>query len=370
MGLAAADTPPPPPPQGRPGDFTRALRESLPLATLLAAVITIYLVPGLLFDKALTSGETVLAIGRAWVGHFIASCVMLSIVVAGYRRAQRGAGPTRGRLAVLIFASGNAALLIYAVVLVATNIQMRSLEDIGPFSGVLVWSYSLAALIVLAHHFAERSRSAATALGDAEMRRIGLERDVAGARLALLQAQVEPHFIFNALANVRRLMRTDPGAARTLVADLLRYLEEALPTMRVERTTLGGEAELVRAFLAVHQVRMGPRLRTEIDIPSSLASRSMPPMVLLTLVENALKHGLQPTVDGGSITLRARSEAGRVVLTVADTGRGMGSGSGDGTGLANVRARLKQLYGGDAALTLAVNEPQGVVATITLPDGA
>jgi signal transduction histidine kinase len=306
----------------------------------------------------------------AWLGHFVASCVMLAIVVAGYRRTQRGAGPTPGRLAVLMFASGNASLFIYAVMFLATSDRLGDNGNIGPFGGLLLWNYSLATLVVLAHHFAERSRGAAAALGDAEMRRIGLEREVASARLALLQAQVEPHFIFNALANVRRLMRTDADAGRTLLTDLLRYLEEALPRLRDEHTTLGREAELVRAYLAVHQVRMGPRLRTEIDVPPELADRNVPPMVLLTLVENALKHGLQPMVDGGSVQVRARLGDGRLVLTVADTGRGMGSGLGHGTGLANVRARLKQMYGAEASLALAVNEPQGVVATITLPDAA
>ncbi|HET9977627.1 MAG TPA: histidine kinase [Burkholderiaceae bacterium] len=340
------------------------------MATLLATVVTIYLVPGLLLDKAGDAASTALAVGAAWLGHFIASCVMLAIVVAGYRRTQRGAGPTPVRLAILIFASGNASLFIYAVVIIASNERVNDAQDIAPFGGLLLWNYSLAALIVLAHHFAERSRRAASALGDAEMRRIGLEREVASARLALLQAQVEPHFIFNALANVRRLMRTDADAARALLTDLLRYLEEALPALRDELTSLGREAALVRAYLAVHQVRMGSRLRSDVDVPDELAGRSVPPMVLLTLVENALKHGLQPMVEGGSITVRARSEAGRIVLTVADTGRGMGSGSGHGTGLANVRARLKQMYGAEASLALAVNEPRGVIATITLPDGA
>jgi len=367
MTLAAADTNTPPPP-GRWGDFARALRDSLPLALLLATAITVSLIPSLLLQERDSPHASIFAFGSAWLHHFIASCLMLSIVVAGYRQAQRGPrGATAGRLALLILASGAAGVLIYLGVVWSRDESIGEMGN-GPNGGVLLWNYSFAALIVLAHHYAERSRSAAMALGDAEVRRIGLEREVAGARLALLQAQVEPHFIFNALANVRRLMRTDTDAGRTLLTDLLRYLEEALPRLRDEHTTLGREAELVRAFLAVHQVRMGPRLRADIDVPPELASRNVPPMVLLTLVENALKHGLQPMVDGGSLRVSARAEGGRLVLAVADTGRGMGSGSGHGTGLANVRARLKQMYGAEASLSLAVNEPQGVVATITLPD--
>jgi LytS/YehU family sensor histidine kinase len=230
------------------------------------------------------------------------------------------------------------------------------------------WNIALASLLVAAHAFAERSHAAAGALHGAELRRLGLTRELDSARLQLLQAQVEPHFLFNALANVRRLLRTDADAARTLLGDLLRYLQEALPALRDEHTTLAREAELVRAFLAVHQVRMGPRLQAHIHIPPELATRTVPPMVLLTLVENALKHGLQPLVDGGSVVVSARAENGRLTLTVADTGRGMGSGSGGGTGLANLRARLKSLHGGAASLSLAVNLPRGVVATVVLPD--
>jgi signal transduction histidine kinase len=364
MTVAGAKDPPPSPPRaGRVAEFVRAARDSLPMATLLATVITIYLLPGLLLQKWPGALAAALSFVGAWLGHFTASYVMLAMVIGGYRRARHGAGPSPGRLALLAFASGIAAAILYAGVVFVT----QGPRVLNSFNGVLLWSCSLATLIVLAHHYAERSRSAAAALRDAELRRIGLERELAGARLALLQAQVEPHFIFNALANVRRLLRTDADAARTLLADLLRYLEEALPTLRGEMTTLGREAELVRAYLAVHQVRMGERLRFEIDIPVALADHPVPPMLLLTLVENALKHGLQPMVDGGKISISARAGDGRITIAVADTGRGMGSGSGHGTGLANVRARLKQTYGAGAGLALAVNEPQGVVATITLP---
>jgi LytS/YehU family sensor histidine kinase len=230
-----------------------------------------------------------------------------------------------------------------------------------------LWSLSLASLLVLAESWGQRSRLAQAQLQDAELRRVSLARELDTARLQLLQAQVEPHFLFNALANVRRLLRTEPADARALLGDLLRYLQEALPALRDERTTLGREFELVRAFLAVHQVRMGARLHTELSVPPDLADCTVPPMVLLTLVENALKHGLQPLVDGGSVHVTAHRADDRLVLTVADTGRGMGSSSGGGTGLANVRARLKQMYGNGASLALALNEPRGVVATVSLP---
>ena len=132
-----------------------------------------------------------------------------------------------------------------------------------------------------------------------------LQSELAAGRLQLLQAQIEPHFLFNSLANVRRLLRTDGGAGRAMLADLLRYLESALPRLRDDQPTLEREVEIVRAFLGVHQVRMGPRLQVDIDVPQALGDRIVPPMMLLTLVENALKHGLQPLLEGGSIRIGA-----------------------------------------------------------------
>jgi signal transduction histidine kinase len=340
-------------------------RQLMPMALLLATAITIYMRGGFLVMAWPGLGPALLDVGLTWITQFLVGLSMLGLVAAMYRRWHGGGAARPGRLTGLIFAAGLAGT---AVQLVGLLLHKGGDLDEVPYPLIGLWSLSLAALIVLAHHFGERSRHAAGVLHDAELGRVGLERELASARVQLLQAQVEPHFIFNALANVRRLMRTDAAAARTLLADLLRYLEEALPRLRDDNTTLGREAELVRAYLAVHQVRMGPRLRFEVDVPGELAGRPMPPMLLLTLVENALKHGLQPMVDGGSVIVQARTVDGQLTITVADTGRGMGSGSGHGTGLANVRARLKSMYGAAASLTLAVNEPRGVVATITLAD--
>jgi hypothetical protein len=208
---------------------------------------------------------------------------------------------------------------------------------------------------------------AGESLHQAEIERLRAQSELAAGRLQLLQAQIEPHFLFNSLANVRRLLRTDGGAGRAMLADLLRYLESALPRLREDRPTLEREVEIVRAFLGVHQVRMGPRLKVDFDVPKALGDRIVPPMMLLTLVENALKHGLQPMLEGGSIRIAATSDPTTLRLQVADTGSGLGTSLGAGTGLANIRARLRSMYGAAAQLTLRVNEPRGVVAMIELP---
>jgi signal transduction histidine kinase len=227
--------------------------------------------------------------------------------------------------------------------------------------------FVLASLVGVLGEYRRRSLRAAALLHEAELNRIRLQSELAAGRLQVLQAQIEPHFLFNSLANVRRLLRIDGDAGRAMLADLMRYLESALPRMRDDSSTLAREAELIRAFLAVHQVRMGPRLQVHIDVPPELRGRVVPPMMLLTLIENALKHGLGPLPEGGAITVGAVEAGGRLLLRVADTGQGLVAGSGGGTGLANIRARLKAMYGAAAGLSLHLNEPRGVVAEIDLP---
>jgi len=229
------------------------------------------------------------------------------------------------------------------------------------------WLLVVATVIaVLGEHRLGLAR-AGESLHQAEVERLRGQSELAAGRLQLLQAQIEPHFLFNSLANVRRLLRTDGVAGRAMLADLLRYLESALPRLREDQPTLEREVEIVRAFLGVHQVRMGQRLKVDFDVPKALGDRIVPPMMLLTLVENALKHGLQPLLEGGSIRIAATSDPTTLRLQVADTGSGLGTSLGAGTGLANIRARLRSMYGAAAQLTLRVNEPRGVVAMIELP---
>jgi len=233
--------------------------------------------------------------------------------------------------------------------------------------GTQQWQLFLAMLIAVVGEYRLGFSRASESLHKTEVERLRLQSELAAGRLQLLQAQIEPHFLFNSLANVRRLLRTDGAAGRAMLADLLRYLESALPRLREERPTLEREVEIVRAFLGVHQVRMGSRLQVDFDVPPALGDRIVPPMMLITLVENALKHGLQPLLEGGSIRIAATSDPTTLRVQVADTGRGLGTSLGAGTGLANIRARLRSMYGAGAQLTLRVNEPRGVVAMIELP---
>src|SRR5450755_3795473 len=221
--------------------------------------------------------------------------------------------PERGSLrwARLVMAIGAAGALGWFAEDGLTLLVSGEHISAGERPEMLHTMFVLASLIGVLGEYRWRSLRAAAVLHEAELNRIRLQGELAAGRLQVLQAQVEPHFLFNSLANVRRLLRVDGEAGRAMLADLMRYLESALPRMRDDRSTLAREAELVRAFLAVYQIRMGPRLQVHIDVPAALGGRAVPPMMLLTLIENALKHGLAPLVEGGAIHVEAVEAGGR-----------------------------------------------------------
>ncbi|MEO6565594.1 MAG: ATP-binding protein, partial [Casimicrobiaceae bacterium] len=165
------------------------------------------------------------------------------------------------------------------------------------------------------------------------------------------------------------LCQTNVGDGITMLDNLVRYLRAALPRMREEHSTLAQEVELVQSYLAVLKIRMGTRLRYNVDIPSTLHDQPFPPMMLLTLAENAIKHGLNPSSSGGSISIRAMALGDVLEIRVADSGVGFGAAAtgGTGVGLANTRARLAAIHGAAAELNFLANEPHGVIAVIRVP---
>ena len=218
---------------------------------------------------------------------------------------------------------------------------------------------------VCAYH--SDKREAGDALLRARIDRTSLDAELMQTQLQLLRAQIEPHFLFNTLSVIRALSRSDRTATVAMLDNLIRYFEAALPRLRESEVPLTQELELVDAYLAIYRTRMGTRLRYEIMLPEELAQARVPSMTLLTLVENALKHGLSPTVEGGLIRVSASLDQDRLLLKVADSGRGFEARQGRGTGLANIRQRLLMMYGPDAALTLRPTEPSGMVASISIP---
>jgi LytS/YehU family sensor histidine kinase len=201
-----------------------------------------------------------------------------------------------------------------------------------------------------------------------ELERSRLERNALDTRLRLLQAQVEPHFLFNTLANVQALVDAGSQQASGVLASLVAYLRAAVPRMHEPATTLGQELELVRAYLELMRMRMPDRLEFAVHVDTQANALLCPPVTLLTLVENAVRHGIDPSEEGGRIDIDVRVQDGRCVMRVTDTGVGFTAGdSGLGTGLATLRERLQLAFGGEAQLRLTEIEPHGVCAELDLP---
>jgi len=195
-----------------------------------------------------------------------------------------------------------------------------------------------------------------------------LERTVLEARMEALQAQIEPHFLFNTLASIDQLIQTDPPRASRMQQSLIRYLRSAMPQMREgSRPSLGQQIDLCSAFMEIMSVRMERRLQPVVSVPEGLKSAVFPSMMLQTLVENAIRHGLEPKPEGGRLEIGAEIVDGQLVVHVLDDGVGFSPQADAGVGLANIRERLKALYNGRAELAISVPEEGGTRATITLP---
>lgn len=243
------------------------------------------------------------------------------------------------------------------------SLQIERLQHVGsPLPLVLMAWIGLAV-----HLLQERDRDAEQAVHDEAERKLDLERQCSEAQLQVLLSQIEPHFLFNSLAHVRRLYQTNPAAGRAMLGNLSRYLGAARPVIRERGITLGRDLELAVAYLNIQRIRMGSRLAFEIAVPDKLRDAVVPPMMLTTLVENAIEHGLSPLPEGGLVRIAAHAEGDVMRILVSDTGQGFQTSSGAGVGLANIRARLAMLHAGAASLSLSLETPRGVTATVVVP---
>jgi sensor histidine kinase YesM len=221
----------------------------------------------------------------------------------------------------------------------------------------------------ISYFFISRERIAASraAIQEENVKRLTSEKKMAETNLRLLQAQIEPHFLFNTLSNVLGLMDTDLQKGKEMLMDLIRYLRISLARTREERTSLGNEMESVKAYLDIYAVRMQERLKYRIDMPDRLKQLSFPPMLIQPLVENAIRHGIEPKVNGGEIRIRAKRNRDMIHVEIVDTGLGMREQNQSGIGLANIRERLRSLYGDKGRLILEENMPSGLKAVIEVP---
>jgi len=300
-------------------------------------------------------------------GQVVGYSIMFAVTAAGNLTLRWIPRPLAQLIAVVV------ASLVGTVLVIL--VKGRSLfqtfaewEGIARFSTTATLGVIFGGLVTAYLIFSEREAKARAALHKAEAETNRIARRMAEAQLALMQAQVEPHFLFNTLANVRYLVESEPAKAVNMLDHLIDYLKAALPQMRETSSTLGREIEFIRAYLNIQQIRMGERLRFEFQVPQALLGRAFPPAMAITLVENAIRHGLEPSFDQACVTVSAAADAGLLRLTVADTGEGMKAETGRGIGLINLRTRLTELYGDAGRLSIEENAPRGVRAMIEIPD--
>lgn len=271
----------------------------------------------------------------------------------------------------VVLATPLATLLVYLPA-VGGDVR-RLLEHEGFFNGIFLITFTvlvIGPLLALGALYRERDAQARNQLLRFELERTELEKQALDAQLRLLHAQIEPHFLFNTLANVQQLVEAGSPRAAPVLSSLIAYLRAAMPRLDDEQSTLGREVDLVRAYLELMHMRMPDRLACELDLPAELSSLRFPAMSLLTLVENAIRHGIDPSEEGGRVTVRAWREAGEVVVAVADTGVGLSDSPAPGTGLVNLRARLAAFFGASARLDLMELAPHGLCAQIRFSPAA
>ena len=200
-----------------------------------------------------------------------------------------------------------------------------------------------------------------------KIKRLSSEKEALEANLRLLQAQIEPHFLFNTLSNVLSLIDTNPTDGKSMLVDLIYYLRTSLSRTLPDQTTLDQEIDMIKAYLNIQKLRMGDRLHFRVELPDAVRRLPFPPMLLQPLVENAIKHGLEPKMEGGEITIKVAEKDDLIEIEVTDTGSGFSSFHNTGVGIGNVRERIKLLYGEKGRLILEENEPNGVRAIIEVP---
>lgn len=231
----------------------------------------------------------------------------------------------------------------------------------------LLFSILLGSIIYGSAFYWESMAITRSNLERAQVRRLEMEKRISEARLMTLQAQIEPHFLFNTLSNILSLFDTDIEKGKSMQKDLIRYLESSLSKIRKDVSTIGEEIDLVIAYLNIFKVRMEERLQFKLTIPDQLKKIPFPSMLIQPLVENAIKHGIEPKVEGGEIFITVEDRDQTIRIMVADTGLGVSQGKGAQTGLANIRERLALLYGSKGRLIIAENHPCGIKSIIEIP---
>ncbi|WLD58881.1 histidine kinase [Salinispirillum sp. LH 10-3-1] len=266
---------------------------------------------------------------------------------------------------VLGFAIG--VLNLMAVIFTSHPESIAQL-NVRVWIGNLVFSFAICLAVYYFFYTRYRMQCLRAEVLERQAQAADRERLLVQSQLQVLQSQIEPHFLFNTLANVQGLVDIEPTKAKQMIAALTQMLRANLQRTRATSTTLIEEFEIARCYLDIQSIRMGERLTYQLDLPETLQNCVVPPMLLQPLVENAITHGFERSTGPGQVVIRAKAQDQQLCLSVQDDGLGFVTGNaGSGVGLTNVRERLQSLYGDDASLTLTALAPHGVLAEIRLP---
>lgn len=232
-----------------------------------------------------------------------------------------------------------------------------------------IFIFSLAAGVIVSNFFISRRNliDAHNTAQEEKILRLAREKEALQAKLKVLQAQIEPHFLFNTLSNIHSLMQTDLETAEKMLLNLTAFLRVTLARSRKTKITLGEEMEIIRTYLEIQQIRMGKRLQFHFNVEKQVCDFPIPPMLIQPLVENSIQHGLESKVEGGEISIKAFKQENHMIIQVTDNGCGFTDYHSNGIGLSNIKNRLQLFFGGSSRLLLEENHPQGVIATVEIP---
>ena len=340
----------------------------------------------LVFNTLIAMFFTLMAIimGRmqSWNGFvsgFIGNLLYSNIIGFTWALVMMAIGPSLRRITKLPFPAVIASYTVFGFIV--TQVAYVGIFYFNDPSGGIKWnpgagfyistlalSFLISLILGVSYRARIRSLQREADIARESERLQVVERQAAQANLRALQAQIEPHFLFNTLANVVGLIHPQPDKAKVMLEQFIVYLRATLSATREEHSTLGSEFEMMKNFLAILQIRMGDRLQVRLDLPADLAGIPVPPMLLQPLVENSIKHGLEPKIEGGEVTLSVKRIDEKIAITIADTGLGFQDSKSNGIGLKNVGERVKQLYGDAGSLSIEDNLPCGTRITILIPE--
>jgi LytS/YehU family sensor histidine kinase len=330
-------------------------------------IVAIRLGLTLLYNTAVAFGFTFMGVNDLRSSLVYSHAIGLSIFVLARVLRRRQDPPGRGWPLAVAVPIGTVAGVTIASLLLGIDLGRQVSDHPRVIATVLGGALVFGSAASYYFHARTAAVVAEGRIREQAMQRVVDEQRLTAANLKLLQAQIEPHFLFNTLSNVIHLIDASPSQARQMLVNLTTYLRASLQRTRAGETSLGEELDLVRAYLEIQSVRMGERLTYRIDAPAELLANALPPLLIQPLVENAVRHGLEPKPVGGQVDVSARRQGDMLVLRVRDTGLGIDEKAPPGVGLANVRERVMAVSAGAGSLVIQPNDPTGVVVQVSLP---